>query len=139
MGVIDVAIGIVRRRSTVLITRRPAGGSFAGCWEFPGGKREPGETIEQCLVRELWEELHLHVVPTAALAVVEHSYPTASVRLHPFLCRDADPSEPPVTLAGVAEARWVEPAQLVLFRFPPANGPVIESILAACAADSANG
>ena len=54
---IEVSAGLIFRAGQLLITQRPAGGHLAGLWEFPGGKREPGETFEACLRRELQEEL----------------------------------------------------------------------------------
>lgn len=131
MKTVDVGVGIVVRGPRVLITRRQAGDSFAGYWEFPGGKREDGESIEQCVVRELWEECELAVVTERALAVVEHAYPTALVRLHPYFCRDANGGEPAVKLVCVAEARWVLPGELAQYQFPPANGPLIAAVMAA--------
>src|SRR6476469_3906122 len=91
----DVAIGIVTRAGKVLICQRPDGKSFAGYWEFPGGKREPGETIDQCLRRELREELAIEVTPTHALSPVDHDYPAGSIRLHPWVCtHDAGEPQP---------------------------------------------
>lgn len=128
MAVLDVAVGILVRGDSILITRRRSDSSFAGSWEFPGGKREPGETIEQCLVRELWEELALRVIPETPLPAVEHAYPTTTVRLAPFFCRDADPTLPAVKLIGVADARWINPADLPHYAFPPANAPLIQAV-----------
>src|SRR5690348_10762520 len=59
--IIEVAAGLVFRDGRLLITQRPAGTHLAGFWEFPGGKREPNETYEECLRRELWEELAIEV------------------------------------------------------------------------------
>ena len=61
MNVIEVAAGLVFRDGKLLITQRPAGGHLAGLWEFPGGKREPDESFEDCLRRELMEELGIEV------------------------------------------------------------------------------
>ena len=129
MKTLDVGVGIVIRGQRVLITRRQAEDSFGGYWEFPGGKREDGESIEQCVVRELWEECELRVMTGQALAVVEHAYPTVKVRLHPFFCRDADEGEPAVKLVCVAEARWVLPGELCGYQFPEANGPLILAVV----------
>jgi mutator protein MutT len=139
MSVLEVAVGVLIRDAAVLITRRRDDDRFAGYWEFPGGKLEAGETLEQCVVRELWEEVQLRVVPLEALPVVEHAYPSGTVRLRPFLCRDADPSRPQANLLGVAEARWVRPADLAAFRFLPANGSLLDAVVAACAARAGNG
>jgi len=85
---IDVAVAIlVAADGRFLLASRPAGKPLAGCWEFPGGKMEPGETAAEALARELSEELGIAISLSAAgcrhLATVEHDYPTTAVRLHP--------------------------------------------------------
>jgi mutator protein MutT len=127
MNRIDVAIAIISDKGKVLICRRRAGDRFGGCWEFPGGKREPGETIEQCLVRELREELAIEVTPTGTLARIEHDYPSSRIRLHPYLCTRVQGD--PVPLA-CAETRWVDPLDLRNYSFPPANEQLIEETIA---------
>src|SRR5688572_29511955 len=72
---VDVDIAIIARGGKVPICQRKADNTFGGCWEFPGGKREPGETAEQCLRRELEEELAVRARPIEALDVIEHDYP----------------------------------------------------------------
>jgi mutator protein MutT len=67
---IDVAAGLVFREGKLLITKRHADAHLGGLWEFPGGKREPNETFEECLHRELLEELGIKVV---ILEMVESS------------------------------------------------------------------
>lgn len=123
---IDVAIGIVTRDGRVLICQRHAHNSFGGCWEFPGGKREPGETVEQCLARELREELGLNITSAQALKPIEHDYPTARVRLHPYLC--TAPGGDPRPLAS-QQLKWIEPIALRTHTFPPANDPLIEEVI----------
>ena len=80
----DVAVGVLLRESdgALLITSRPAGKPYAGYWEFPGGKLEEGETVEQALRRELIEELGVTIGVAHAWKVTEHDYPHALVRLH---------------------------------------------------------
>lgn len=79
----EVAVGVlVRADGHFLLTSRPAGKPCAGFWEFPGGKIEPGETVEQALARELHEELGIHIAHAQPWQVTEHSYPHALVRLH---------------------------------------------------------
>ena len=80
----EVAVGVLIRESdnALLITSRPAGKPRAGWWEFPGGKLEEGETVEQALRRELQEELGITIANCSAWKVTEHSYTHALVRLH---------------------------------------------------------
>jgi 8-oxo-dGTP diphosphatase len=80
---VQVAVGIVYRRDgAVLMADRPAGKPYAGYWEFPGGKIEPGEAVEAALARELAEELGIRVNESVPWVVFEHDYPHAYVRLH---------------------------------------------------------
>ena len=122
----DVAVAIIRRGRKVLICKRPPGKSFAGLWEFPGGKREPGETVAACLEREVWEELAIRVRPTVMLPTLDHDYPGGGIRLHPYVCEHVDGE--PQTLASQA-VQWVEPEQLRIHPFPPANDRLIENAI----------
>jgi 8-oxo-dGTP diphosphatase len=85
---IDVAVGIlIQSNGEVLLAQRPAGKPYAGYWEFPGGKVEPGEPILQALKREFVEELGVEIVSAEPWCCVEHVYPHAHVRLHFYLSR----------------------------------------------------
>ena len=79
---IDVVGAVIIRDGTVLCARRGPDGNMAGMWEFPGGKLEPGETVEQALRRELQEELGIVIGSAQVWKVTEHDYPHALVRLH---------------------------------------------------------
>lgn len=79
----EVAVGIlIREDGALLLSTRPEGKAYAGYWEFPGGKIEPGETVEQALRRELQEEIGITIAHAAVWRVTEHDYPHALVRLH---------------------------------------------------------
>ena len=80
----EVAVGVLLDRHTgaLLLTSRPAGKPCAGYWEFPGGKIEPGESVEQALRRELQEELGITIGAAQPWKISEHDYPHAQVRLH---------------------------------------------------------
>ena len=79
----EVAVGILLRGDgAMLLSTRPPGKPYAGYWEFPGGKLEAGESVEQALRRELIEELGITIGPAAVWKVTEHDYPHAHVRLH---------------------------------------------------------
>jgi 8-oxo-dGTP diphosphatase len=79
----EVAVGIlIRADGALLLSTRPEGKPYAGYWEFPGGKIETGETVEQALRRELHEELGIMIAGAEVWKVTEHDYPHALVRLH---------------------------------------------------------
>lgn len=85
---IDVAVGILMQANgDVLLAQRPPGKPYAGYWEFPGGKVEPGESILAALKRELVEELGVDPVRSEPWCGVEHVYPHAHVRLHFYIIR----------------------------------------------------
>lgn len=125
MTVIEVAAGLIHRDGRYLIARRKAGVHLAGYWEFPGGKREAGETLEECLQRELREELNVRVDIPVPYRIVRHEYPEKVVELHFFRC---------VIESGEAEAldcaelRWVLPEEFSQFEFPPADGVILEAL-----------
>ncbi|MGH7178265.1 MAG: (deoxy)nucleoside triphosphate pyrophosphohydrolase [Tepidisphaeraceae bacterium] len=123
---VDAAIAIVVRNGLVLISRRKAEDVLGGYWEFPGGACEAGETLHECVVRELIEELDVRATPQFGFTPVEHSYTHGRVRLHPFLC--AHESGEPKAIES-DEVRWIAPADLREYRFPPANEALIEEII----------
>ena len=134
MNETDVAVAILYRSGMVLVCQRKAHRPLGGYWEFPGGKREPDETIEDCLIRELREELAVLVRPVAALTPIEHTYSHARVRLHPFVCV-LDPASGTPQPIECQAAVWVEPARLRDYRFPPANDRLLDEAIAYLAAD----
>ena len=129
----DVAIAIITRAGRVLICKRPAGGSFPGYWEFPGGKREAGETVEGCLRREVREELAMQITPLHALSPIDHDYPRGPIRLHPFVCSH-DAGEP--QLLACEDAAWVDPHDLARYQFPPANDSLLAEAVKWLTSDS---
>ena len=126
MDRVDVDIAIIARDGQVLICRRRDDVPLAGFWEFPGGKRERGETAHACLVREVHEEVGIQVRPLRALPVIEHDYPNARVRLHPQLCQHLGGVPRPL---GCQQVVWIAPASLRAYRFPPANARLIEQVI----------
>lgn len=122
---IEVAAGLVFREGRLLVTQRSEGTHLAGYWEFPGGKREAGETWEQCLSRELREELDAVVEVGDLFEEVRHDYGVKSVHLRFFLCRLRSGEPRPVDCAAVA---WVGRSGLKDFRFPEADATLIERL-----------
>jgi mutator protein MutT len=120
---IEVAAGLVFRGGKLLITQRPAGSHLGGLWEFPGGKREPNETIEECLRRELREEVCIEVVVHELIESITHEYPEKTVTLRFFWC-SWQANEPQAR--GCPCFRWVTPAELAAYRFPEADVKLLE-------------
>jgi mutator protein MutT len=124
---VEVAAGIILRGTYVLIARRFQEAHLGGLWEFPGGTREAGETLEECLVREIREELDLTVrVGRHSMSVLQE-YPEREVMLHFYFCVPV--SGTPEAL-GCQEFRWVPFDELDQFEFPPADRPVLEQLKA---------
>ncbi len=86
-GTVQVTAAVIIEEGRVLVTQRPPGGRHPGAWEFPGGKVEAGETPQECLARELAEELSIAVEVGDMLAVVGHEYPDLAIDLIAFRCR----------------------------------------------------
>lgn len=120
--IIDVAAGLVFRQRRLLITQRHAQTHLGGLWEFPGGKREPEESFEQCLMRELREELAIEVVVGDLVESLVHAYPEKTVHLNFYRCQWSQ-GEP--QLLGCAAFKWVAPQQLPHFPFPPADARLL--------------
>lgn len=118
---IVVTAAVIEREGAFLVTRRTAGTHLEGFWEFPGGKCDPGETLEDCLRREIREELDAAVVVGAELLSVSHAYPERVIRLHFFACRL---EEAPRAVLG-QEMRWVSRGDLPRLPFPPADAELI--------------
>jgi mutator protein MutT len=122
---IEVAAGLVFREGKLLITRRSAGGHLGGLWEFPGGKREAGETFEQCLHRELREELGIEVRIVSLVEDILHHYPDRAVRLQFFHCRWQRHEPRPVLCDSLA---WITAAQLADYAFPAADALLLDKL-----------
>lgn len=124
---IAVAVAVIIHPEThaLLICQRPHTTVLGGFWEFPGGKRDPGESLADCARREVQEELGVIVTVRQALTPIEHHYPYAHVNLFPFVCR-YDSGEPQAL--AVARFRWVRVEELDSFEFPPANQGLLAEI-----------
>ena len=124
---IDVVAGVITDvRGRILLARRTEGRDLAGLWEFPGGKREPGETPEAALIRELHEELGIDVEPGAPLIAVPQRYPHKRLRLD--VRRIAAWRGTVKGHEGQALA-WVPPGKLGGYAMPPADIPVVAALL----------
>ena len=120
-----MAAGLISRDGRYLIARRKAEVYLGGLWEFPGGKREAGESLEACLRRELREELGIEITPPVLFRIIRHDYPEKTVELHFFHCSIAAGEEQAL---GCDEVRWVAVGELASFDFPPPDRPLIEAL-----------
>jgi mutator protein MutT len=125
MPVIDVAAALVFRDGKLLITQRHADAHLGGLWEFPGGKREPNETFEACLSRELWEELGIEVTVGKLVESLTHAYPEKTVHIKFYGCRWE--KHEPQTL-GCAAFKWVTAAELKDYAFPAADSRLLDKL-----------
>ena len=127
--VLVAACALIDPDGRVLIAQRPEGKSMAGLWEFPGGKVEPGERPEQCLIRELKEELGIAVKEEclAPLTFASHTYPDFYLLMPLYVCRRWE---------GFVEGRegqklkWVRPNDLRDYPMPAADEPLISHLTA---------
>lgn len=121
-----VTAAIVEDHGRYFVTRRQKGVHLEGLWEFPGGKCEPGESLADCLRRELQEELGVDAEIGDEVFTVTHHYPDRSVELHFLSCAFLNA---PVALLG-QEMRWVPREGLKSLRFPPADDELIRVLAA---------
>ncbi|MDA0737407.1 MAG: 8-oxo-dGTP diphosphatase MutT [Nitrospirae bacterium] len=122
---IQVAAAVLERDGRYLITQRGPHTHLAGYWEFPGGKREPGESLEACLSRELREELGIEITSPTPFVVIQHEYPDKAVELHFFLCALFQGEIQPL---GCADFRWISLSEFDEYSFPPADEPVVAKL-----------
>ncbi len=122
--IIGVAV-IWNHQKQILIDRRRSQGTMGGLWEFPGGKIEPGETIPECIQREIEEELGIQIEVKEHLITISHTYTHLRVTLTVHHCYH---------LTGIPQAleceeiRWVSLDELDQFTFPEANVQIIEAL-----------
>lgn len=122
---IRVAAGLIVGDGRYLVARRKPDAHLGGLWEFPGGKCEPGESLEDCLRRELREELGIEVGEPAFCRVIRHAYPEKVVEIHFFWCSVASGA---VQALGCDEVRWVTPQEMAGLEFPPADRTLIQAL-----------
>lgn len=120
---VTVAAGILMRNGYMLICQRKRTGAFPLQWEFPGGKVEPGEDIESCLIRELAEELAITVESVAEVCRVQHTYPNG-FQVNLVFFRVVDYRGEPTNQA-FEQIVWVEPHRLTSFDFLEADRPLV--------------
>jgi mutator protein MutT len=120
-----IGAAVIWRDGKILIDRRKPGGTLGGLWEFPGGKLEPGETISQCITREIREELGIEITVGQELIVLEHTYEKFTVLLHVHHCAHKSGEPQPIECD---EIRYVGLDELNHYEFPAANIQIIQAL-----------
>ena len=122
---LEVVAALIRDGDKMLICRRPEGKMCAGCWEFPGGKVETGETLAEAVRRECREELGVELEVERKLAEVVHAYPQRTLRLNLYQCRVAHGIPRCLEHSGM---RWITAAQLDEYQFCPADARLLHQL-----------
>jgi mutator protein MutT len=124
-AIINVAIAIIEKDLKYLISQRRSDAHLPGLWEFPGGKQLPDETLEQCVIREVFEELCINIKIDRFYGKFTHDYKDRTVILHAYLCK---------IISGVPiskeKTKWVSAKELFLLPFPEANRPILSNLYA---------
>lgn len=124
MKQIEVVAAIIRKGNKIFATQRGYG-DFKDWWEFPGGKMESGESPEEALKREIWEELETKIVVEHLVQTVEYDYPKFHLTMHCFWCSIESGQ---LTLKEHEAARWLKPEDLDSVDWLPADRVVVEEL-----------
>lgn len=122
---IRVACAVIFNDSRVLAVKRGPQMPLANQWEFPGGKVKHSETDEDCIIREIREELSIHIKPLHKLTPVVHHYPDKSIELIPIVCEIA---EGEIVLTEHSEMRWLGKDELNEVEWCEADIPIVSEV-----------
>ena len=123
---IHVACALIEKDQQILICQRSASMKLPLKWEFPGGKLEEGESLEQCLIREVKEEINLDIHIHEELTKVEYHYPDFSLTLYPFICSVKSGK---LKVLEHEQVVWVDPTELFRYDWANADLPIIEEYI----------
>jgi 8-oxo-dGTP diphosphatase len=129
MKIHNVAAAILIDPDGRIFTARRKSGDYAGYWEFPGGKLEPGETYEQALHREVKEELGVEVTIDSPYHTVDYDYPKFHLHMQCYLCYITTGE---ITLTDHTESCWLMPTELDSVRWLPADDDVLTCLKSNC-------
>jgi len=121
---IVVTAAVIDRDGRYLVTRRQRGVHLEGCWEFPGGKCDGGESLDACLARELREELDVEASVGEEVFTTTHTYSDRRVELHFLRCELQGEPRPQLG----QEMRWAGHDELATLEFPPADAELIQQL-----------
>lgn len=125
----EVACAVIRERGKILIAQRRKRDHLGGFWEFPGGKRMGGESLGNCLEREIREELGIRIKPLRFLRRIDYRYPEKRVSLYFYECQLLEGNPRPWKCQ---EFRWVYPFELRHYPFPPADEVLLNLLARLC-------
>ena len=121
---IEVVAAILRKENTIFATEKGYG-EFKGYWEFPGGKVEPGESLEEALRREIREELQVEIHIEEKFTELDYDYPHFHLTMHCYFCSVLSGE---ITLVEATDARWLKKEELNTVNWLPADISLIEEL-----------
>jgi len=122
----DIAVGVIKdAKNRIMVQKRPFDAMLGGLWEFPGGKKDPGEDLETTCIREVLEETGLDVKVVSQIAQIKHAYSHFKITMHAFECELTAQTDPVTDL----EWKWLTHEQLAEYAFPKANRTLIDLLL----------
>ena len=124
--VIPCGVALIRRERQFLISQRNVDDTFGSFWEFPGGKKNPGESFENCVIRETREELGIEIAIERKYMEIKKEFKEKIIWLNFYLCSYLSGDPQPIECQKVL---WADVADLKNFDFPPANEQVIENLM----------
>lgn len=123
---IDVSASIIVQNNTVLLCKRKPGKSLGGYWEFPGGRIEEGESPQQCLEREIWEELGIEIVAGKTMMEHTHHYDFGIIHL---IAIESKVLTGEIELSVHDEYQWVPISKLLTYKLAPADIPFAQHLM----------
>jgi len=121
-----VTAAIIRDGENILVVRRGPAEKLAGFWEFPGGKVEQSETLQECLERELYEELKIETNVYDVVAISDYNYENGSIRL---VALNAEILHGELTLSVHDTLMWLTPSEILNLKLAPADIPIAQALL----------
>ena len=120
---LNVDAAIIEQGDKILIAKRAPGKHLAGYWEFPGDKIESNETPQDCLARELYEELNVRINVGRFVGISEYKYDTKFIKLQAFICQIVSGE---MILKDHDKIKWIRLSEIHQFNIAPADKPLIQ-------------
>lgn len=121
-----VICGIIQKEGQILLAQRNQQKHLAGYWEFPGGKLEENETEEECLKREIKEELGVEIIVDSFLMENRHDYGSKEILLKSYLCQLVNNID--IILTDHDRVEWVAISDLISYNLAPADIPIVKAL-----------